>query len=150
MKETLQEFNFGYWMSAVLAVFFLLMGAFLLHGTGEEIPKKPDEFSSFIVSMYTRSIGDWTYYIISAASFSIMFSTFITVLDGYSRTVSYALSLLSPRELKPNHMYRQALVLISLGGLGLIVSFLDDPTGLKGIVNVATIISFLLHLLWPF
>jgi Mn2+/Fe2+ NRAMP family transporter len=144
MKETLQEFNFGYWISAVLAVFFLLMGAFLLHGTGEEIPKKPDEFSSFIVSMYTRSIGEWTYYIISAASFSIMFSTFITVLDGYSRTVSYSLSLLSPRELKPNHMYRQALVLISVGGLGLIVSFLGDPTGLKGIVNIATIISFLI------
>jgi Mn2+/Fe2+ NRAMP family transporter len=144
MKETLREFNFGYWISAVLAVFFLLMGAFLLHGTGEEIPKKPDEFSSFIVSMYTRSIGEWTYYIISAASFSIMFSTFITVLDGYSRTVSYSLSLLSPRELKPNHMYRQALMVISFGGLGLIVSFLGDPTGLKGIVNIATIISFLI------
>jgi Mn2+/Fe2+ NRAMP family transporter len=143
-KETLKEFNFGYWISAVLAVFFLLMGAFLLYGSGEEIPKKPDEFSGFIVRMYTRSIGDWTYYIISAASFSIMFSTFITVLDGYSRTVSYALALLSPRELKPNHMYRQALVLISLGGLGLIVSFLGDPTGLKGIVNIATIISFLI------
>lgn len=143
LKETLREFNFGYWASAVLAIFFLLMGAFLIYGTGEKIPAKPDQFSNFVVSMYTRTIGEWTKYIIAAASFSIMFSTFITVLDGYSRTISHSLSLLSSRELKPNHMYRSTLLLVSLGGLTLILSFLGDPTGLKGIVNTATIISFL-------
>jgi Mn2+/Fe2+ NRAMP family transporter len=144
LKETLREFNFGYWASAVLAVFFLLMGAFLIYDTGEVVPKQPADFSAFIVSLYTRSIGDWIYYVIAAASFSIMFSTFITVLDGYSRTISHCFSLISTRELELNQMYKSTLILISIGGLALILSFLDDPTGLKGIVNTATIISFLI------
>ena len=144
LKETLREFNFGYWTSATLAVFFMIMGAFLIYGTGERVPQKPTAFSDFVVSMYTRTIGDWTKYIIASASFSIMFSTFITVLDGYSRTISYAFSLISTRELKPNHMYRSTLLLISVGGLALILSFLGDPKGLSGIVNTATIISFLI------
>lgn len=144
LKETLREFNFGYWASATLAVFFMIMGAFLIFDTGERIPKSPADFSGFVVSMYTRTIGEWTHYIIASASFSIMFSTFITVLDGYSRTISYAFSLLSVRELAPNHMYRSTLILVSIGGVGLILSFLGDPTGLKSIVTTATIISFLI------
>ncbi len=144
LKETLREFNFGYWASATLAIFFMITGAFLIYGTGQKMPSKPAEVSEFVVSIYTRTAGEWVRYIISSASFSIMFSTFITVLDGYSRSISYSLSLLSTRELRPNQMYRPTLILLSIGGLLLLLSFLNAPNGLKGILNISTILSFLI------
>ncbi len=144
LKETLREFNFGYWISAVLAVFFLTMGALLVYGTGETIPSKPIEFSAFVIGIFTKTFGNWITLILSAAAFSIMFSTFITVLDGYSRSVSNAMSLISIRVLSPNKMYRNTLMLVSIGSLLLIISFLGDPKALRNIVNTATIISFLI------
>jgi Mn2+/Fe2+ NRAMP family transporter len=144
LKETLREFNFGYWASAILAVFFLTMGALMVYGTDEVIPNKPADFSNFVIGIYTKTVGQWTKLILSSAAFSIMFSTFITVLDGYSRAISNALSLISVKVLSPNKMYRNTLLLTSVGSLLLILSFLGDPKGLRNIVNTATIISFLI------
>lgn len=144
LKETLREFNFGYWISAILAVFFLTMGALMVYGTGETVPTKPADFSAFVIGIYTKTVGDWMYLILSSAAFSIMFSTFITVLDGYSRAISNAMSLISIKVLSPNKMYRNTLLLTSIGSLLLILSFLGDPKGLRTIVNTATIISFLI------
>lgn len=143
LKETLREFNFGYWISAVLAVFFLTMGALMVYGTGEIAPNKPADFSAFVIGIFTKTVGNWMNLILSAAAFSIMFSTFITVLDGYSRSISNAMSLISTRILSPNKMYRNTLTLVSIGSLLLIISFLGDPKALRNIVNTATIISFL-------
>jgi len=143
LQETLREFNFGYWVSAILSVFFLTMGALLVYGTGEIIPAKPADFSAFVIAIFTKTIGEWTTLILSAAAFSIMFSTFITVLDGYSRSISNAMSLISTRVLSPNKMYRNTLALVSFGSLLLIISFLGDAKAMRNIVNTATIISFL-------
>lgn len=150
LKETLWEFNLGYWASATLAIMFLTMGALMVYGTGERVPNKPADFSAFVIHIYTKTVGNWSYLIISSAAFSIMLSTFITVLDGYSRAISNAMSLISVRVLSPNKMYRNTLLLVSLGSLGLILTFLDDPKGLKQIVNTATIISFLIAPIFAF
>lgn len=150
LKETLWEFNLGYWASAALAIMFLTMGALMVYGTGERVPNKPADFSAFVIHIYTKTVGNWSYLIISSAAFSIMLSTFITVLDGYSRAISNAMSLISVRVLSPNKMYRNTLLLVSLGSLGLILTFLDDPKGLKQIVNTATIISFLIAPIFAF
>lgn len=97
VKESVSEFNFGYWISAGLAFLFLVMGAFLIFGTDIEIPKGGVPFSEFVIELYTKVIGKWSFIIISAAAFSIMFSTFITVIDGYSRSLSESFSLLSTK-----------------------------------------------------
>jgi Mn2+/Fe2+ NRAMP family transporter len=144
LKETLREFNFGYWISAILAVMFLTMGALMVYGTDATVPGKPTDFSAFVIGIYTKTVGDWTYYILSSAAFSIMFSTFITVLDGYSRAISNAMSLISVKVLSPNKMYRNTLLLTSIGSFLLILSFLGDAQGLRTIVNTATILSFLI------
>ena len=144
LKETLREFNFGYWISAILAVMFLTMGALMVFGTDATVPGKPTDFSAFVIGIYTKTVGEWTYYILSSAAFSIMFSTFITVLDGYSRAISNAMSLISVKVLSPNKMYRNTLLLTSIGSLLLILSFLGDAQGLRTIVNTATIISFII------
>ena len=72
MKETLFDFNFGYIISAFLAVVFLTLGAYLLNGTGIETPKQSDLFASHVIKLYTNVIGNWSYIIIASATFSIM------------------------------------------------------------------------------
>ena len=87
MKETLFDFNFGYLVSALLSLCFISMGAYLLYGTSETIPNDPAGFANGIVNLYTKTMGTWSYILIAAASFSIMFGTCIAVFDGYGRAM---------------------------------------------------------------
>ena len=69
LKETLFDFNFGYIISAVLSICFITMGAFLIYGTGQNMPAGSAAFANSVVQQYTRTIGDWSYFIIAIAVF---------------------------------------------------------------------------------
>lgn len=145
VKESIREFGLGYWISAVLAVLFLVMGAFLVYGTGVEVPASGNAFSNFVVSLYTSSIGKWAGFFISIAAFSIMFSTFITVLDGFTRAMKTSIQLIRPpKKSKHNLLEKFLLLLITSGSLSLILAFEENPEGFKLLVNTATTVSFLL------
>ncbi len=81
LKETLFDFNLGYIVSALLSICFVTLGAYMLYGTGIEMPKESDRFAGQVVGLYTEVIGNWSYIIIAAATFSIMFGTCIVVFD---------------------------------------------------------------------
>ncbi len=102
LKETLFDFNFGYLASAILALFFVTLGAYLMYGTGETLPKSPGLFAASVVDMYTSALGGWSYWIIAPAAFSIMFGTAIAVFDGYSRSVARIVTLLTHSEKSEN------------------------------------------------
>ena len=102
LKETLFDFNFGYLASAILALFFVTLGAYLMYGTGEELPKSPGRFAANVVDMYTSALGGWSKWIIAPAAFSIMFGTAIAVFDGYSRSVARVITLLVHSEKNEN------------------------------------------------
>ena len=102
LKETLFDFNFGYLSSAILALFFVTLGAYLMYGTGDTLPKSPGLFAASIVDMYTSALGGWSYWIIAPAAFSIMFGTAIAVFDGYSRSVARVMALLNSSESPEN------------------------------------------------
>tara|TARA_B110000014_G_scaffold233979_1_gene197609 strand:+ start:4 stop:957 length:954 start_codon:yes stop_codon:yes gene_type:complete len=149
LKETLFDFNFGYITSALLSICFVTMGAYMLYGTGFEMPKASDEFAGSVVGLYTEVIGSWSYIIIAAATFSIMFGTCIAVFDGYGRALKRSSELLFPVMIKNNEsnisksLYPLFIGLLILGTFLLIWSF--EGTGDFGIlVNIATIISFLI------
>jgi Mn2+/Fe2+ NRAMP family transporter len=88
LKDALTEFKIGYIGTALLALGFLALGALVMYGTGEELSSDGTTFAGQLISMYTASIGGWSYWIISIAAFTTMFSTTITVLDAYSRVLS--------------------------------------------------------------
>ena len=88
LKETLREFNLGYWISALLALCFVTLGAFIMFGTGKTFSTKSVDFSREVIDLYTQTFGDWSTIIIAASAFSIMFSTCIAVFDGYSRAMA--------------------------------------------------------------
>ncbi|MGB0933098.1 MAG: NRAMP family divalent metal transporter [Lishizhenia sp.] len=143
VKETVREFNFGYWISATLALFFLIMGAFLVFDTPTEIPNNSVAFSKFTIDLYTQTIGDWSYYIIASAGFSIMLSTFLTVIDGYTRSFQISVELASKTK-KIKQKKTGFLIAVTLGGLGLILICMQLENGFNFLLKSATAISFLI------
>lgn len=142
LKETLGDFNFGYLVSAVLSICFVTLGAFMLYGTNTELPDRSDQFANAVVSLYTEYIGNWSYLLISAAAFSIMFGTCIAVFDGYARSLSKSVALIGKRgPTKNRSIYVWALLLVVIGSW-IVVFFFGKK--MKDLVDVATILSFLI------
>lgn len=144
LKQTLFDFNFGYTASTVLAVCFVVLGAFLLHGSPEPMPKPAAAFAGKVVTMYTDVMGNWSKVLIGAAAFSIMMGTCIAVFDGYARAMSRCGSLLLPRT--PKRSYSLWLVLTAAGAYVVIHLFMfntEDPSGFKKLIDFATTLSFL-------
>ncbi|MCI5054800.1 MAG: divalent metal cation transporter [Flavobacteriales bacterium] len=145
LKETLFDFNFGYIVSAVLSLCFVTMGAYLIFGTGQSMPNKSHEFANGVVELYTTTIGQWSYWIIAAAAFSIMFGTSIAVFDGYARALNKSAELIFPSQnIKKQGFfksYNYALLIVGIGSFMIIYFF---GSSLKSLVDLATTISFLI------
>lgn len=147
LKETLFEFHLGYWIAAGLSLMFLTMGAYLLYGTGTKMPAGSADFASQVITLYTTTIGDWSYLIISASAFSIMFGTSIAIFDGYARSLERTTELifLSEEEateaLNNTKAYNFSLLVLAIGSFILIAVFLKH---FKTLIDLATTISFLI------
>lgn len=139
LKEILFDFNFGYVITAVLSLCFLTLGAYVMYGTGEELSNNSTEFSNQVVQLYTRALGSWAYPVIAIAAFSTMFSTTITVLDGYGRAVGETLRMLFFSKSGIKSLYRPTMFMVALTSFGFI-AFLSG--NLKDLVDLATIFSF--------
>lgn len=96
-KNALLDFNVGFIVTAILAIFFLALGALVLHGSAYEF-KDGIAFSHQLVTMYSTVIGDWSRLLIAFIAFACMFGTSITVIDGYGRAVAEAFSLIEHSE----------------------------------------------------
>lgn len=149
LKETLFDFNFGYITTAFLSICFVSLGAFILFGTGEKLADGAAGFASGIVGLYTNTMGQWAYPIIASCAFSIMFSTCITVIDGYSRSMEKIIEIFrfdTGADVEKRNFwssYRFMIVLTSICGMSLIFLFQDSEFGMKGLVNIATTMSFI-------
>jgi len=146
LKETLFEFRLTYFITGILAVMFVTLGTFIFYGSGEELPNNNSLFANKVVMLYTQTIGDWSYIIIAASAFTVMFGTIIAVLDGYSRSLRRTVELIfTKKEDKTSTKFRKLYVIflfvISIGALAIITQFEDN---LKQLVDFATVLSFLI------
>ena len=147
MKETLFDFNFGYIISAVLSICFVTLGAYIMYGSDNIISNNKAAFANDVVNLYSTTIGDWSYLIIAAAAFSIMFGTCIAVFDGYSRSLNKCIELLFQSKnpvnnSKINQLF--SLTILSLGSFYIISYFNSNPKGFKALIDLATTLSFLI------
>lgn len=140
LKETIFEFNLGYLVTAVLAVCFVTLGAYIMFGTEQVLSNNNAVFAHSVVELYTATIGKWSYFIIAAAAFSVMFSTSIAVFDGYARSMERNYELLFKNEVKGRRIYTLWLLVVGFGALVIIFQF---KSSLKALVDLATTISFL-------
>lgn len=141
MKEALIDFHIGYVGTTVMALFFVGLGAFVMYGSGEVFSNSGLLFSSQLVSLYTKTIGDWSEIIISTIVLITMLSTMITVFDAYPRTLAGSLEVLKNYFAELNRkVYWISGIMMALFSIIIIEFF---TSGLKTLLDFATILSFL-------
>ena len=137
-KNALIDFNVGFIVTAILALFFLALGALVLHGSAYEF-KDGIAFSHQLVSMYTSVIGDWSRLLIAFIAFACMFGTSITVIDGYGRAVAEAFSLIRKNRSASNRSVAIWTIFISIIGFLIIIYF---ASSMRTMLDFAMILSF--------
>ena len=85
LKEALQEFNFGYLITTILAFFFLTIGCMTLFGSGTELSNSSVTFADQVIQLFTTHIGNWAYIFIAVSAFATMYSTCLTNHDAITR-----------------------------------------------------------------
>jgi len=146
LKETLLEFNLGYIVTGILAIFFVTLGSYIFFGTGQELPNNNSLFAHKVVTLFTETIGHWSYLIIAASAFSVMFGTMIAVFDGYSRSIERVTQLLrkktdNTKKIKFTKIYELSIFSLVTGSFIVVYLFENN---LKELVDFATAISFLI------
>ncbi|MBT5200245.1 MAG: divalent metal cation transporter [Thaumarchaeota archaeon] len=146
LQETLFEFRLAYLVTGVLAVMFVILGSYIFYGSGDELPNNNSLFAHEIVTLYTETIGDWSYVIIAASAFTVMFGTIIAVLDGYSRSLQRTVELIFTKNeekirTKFRTFYVFFLLVLSVGSLFVIFQF---ESNFKELIDFATVLSFVI------
>ena len=105
IKDGLFDFNVGFIGTAILAVFFVALGALIQYPTGQEVQAAGAAYIQQFVGMYASVLGDWSRFLITFIAFLCIFGTVITVIDGYSRVNAESLRLLfKKKEISQNEL----------------------------------------------
>ncbi len=95
LQEAETDFNLGYSISVITALFFVILGAYTMYGSGDGmLAGSGVAFAQNLIRLYTDAIGPWAAWIIIPAAFAAMFSTTLTCLDAYPRSISAIQGLL--------------------------------------------------------
>lgn len=140
LKEAKFDFNFGYLTTIVLGLAFCTLGATVMYGNGSEFSTSPATFASQVVDLYTKNLGEWSRLIISLAAFATMFSTTITLIDAYPRSLAEGSALLLKRATGSANWLRLWVLINGFVGLIIIWFFRHH---LKAMVDLVTILAFL-------
>ncbi len=139
-RECELDFYIGFALCVVLAVAFVVLGAALLYGSGEEPASAAGAFANQLVGLYTDSLGEWSRPLIATCAIAVMFSTTITVLDAIPRTMSALVDEVRGRESTSRLGYWGWLLALATGAVVILAVFVGS---LKDMVDLATTLSFL-------
>ncbi|WP_437824456.1 Nramp family divalent metal transporter [Tenacibaculum mesophilum] len=140
-KQAIFDFNVGYIGALFLGVCFVMLGALVMHQSGESFSSKGTIFASQLINLYTKNLGEFSSLFIGIAAFTTMFSTTITTLDASPRAMEKSSFLLFPRTTRTIKLgYWFWLLLLTLGTSVILYCFLSDMVFL---VRIATVLSFL-------
>ncbi len=136
------DFNIGYGATVVTAVLFLLLGAWVMHGTGRSFSPAGAVFARQLIDLYTASLGSWAYPLIALAAFTAMFSTTLTCLDGYPRSLSAGLRLLRGFRGRDVQNSTEHGLWIGLHGLAAALILVLSASSMGALVQLAMVVAF--------
>ena len=112
------------WMPAPIEVsaWNLSLGALVMHGSGEHFSDSGAQFANQLINLYSQVMGGESRYLIGIVAFLCIFSTTVTVIDGYSRTLDMGWQLLTS-EASSDKRLTGIMLAISAFGLLLILFF---------------------------
>jgi len=147
LKESLFDFNLGYIGTGLLAVMFCTLGTSVMFNKGITFESGSAAFAGQVIDLYTSTLGSWSRPIIAISAFTTIFSTVLTVTDGFPR----ALQLVARRFRTPEDPqevlersgnswdYWTWMGIMALGAMLIIGFYLRS---LKALVDLATTLSF--------
>ena len=140
------DFKIAYGATAVLAFAFLTLGAGVMYGSGETFSSAGAVFSTQLIDLYVRTLGDWTRPIMIITALTAMFSTALTVMDGYPRVIDRTIKVIMIKDPAKtanapiSRPYWIALIAIGVAMTALLAVFV---TSLTQMVDFVTIVAFL-------
>ncbi len=145
--ETRFDFNLGFALCVVLALCFLILGSVVMFQEGVAPAKGGVGMAKQILSLFTGSLGSWSYPVVGLCSFAVMFSTTLTVLDAFSRVLTVLVDRFrtaeepgeAARDLSRERGYWIAFGVLVGGSIVLLYGFLKN---LAQMVDLATTLSF--------
>jgi Mn2+/Fe2+ NRAMP family transporter len=143
VAHALLDFRIGYVGTGMLAFAFVVLGAGVMHGSGARFSSQGTQFSVQLVDLYAETLGGWMRPVVYVAMFTTMFSTSLTVVDGFPRAIARTVRVArhglgaAPDDEGPVYWIAGAV----LGALTVVVvaGFLGTLTAM---VDFATTISF--------
>ncbi|TKD66669.1 NRAMP family divalent metal transporter [Flavobacterium sp. ASW18X] len=141
VSEALREFKVGYWITGLLAIFFLVIGWLTLYGTNTELSGSAVVFSDQLVTIFTAHIGQWAYFFIAISAFATMFSTCMTAHDAVARVGLDIVQKLYPSSsvIKLKNNFTWLILLLAIANWLVIYLYKAD---MGKLVTVATFVSF--------
>ncbi len=146
VADALLDFRIGYVGTGIMAFAFLTLGAAVLYGSGESFSPAGAVFSLQLVELYSETLGAWARPFVLVAVLTTMFSTSLTVVDGFPRGIARSLEVLRGRDAggverrETGSGYWIAMLVIGIvtpAVLALLAGSLTD------MVDFATIVTFL-------
>lgn len=138
-RDGLFDFHVGYISTAVLALFFMALGALVQFGSGEAVEMAGAKYIAQLVNMYARSIGEWSRYLVIFIAFMCMLGTTLTAVDGYSRANNEAWRLLQGRAYS-SRAQNAWVIIACISGMLVILFF---KGALAPMLKLAMIVAFL-------
>lgn len=142
LKNGKFDFAVGYWGTMILAVLFVGLGAMMLYGSGIKLESGAGAFAGQLISIYTDSLGDWSYYVIAIAAFTTMFSTTLSCLDAFGRVMQPSIEALKNKSDDENIASSGSLFWLSATAIGAIIILKYFMKDMGELVQFITILSF--------
>ncbi len=144
--NALLDFRIGYVGTGFMAVAFLILGATVMHGSGESFSSAGTAFSLQLVDLYAETLGAWARPFVLVAVLTTMLSTSITVVDGFPRGIARSIEVLAGHRARDvevgetGRIYWWTMVAIGVA-VPTVLALL--ASSLTGMVDFATIVAFL-------
>jgi hypothetical protein len=106
-----------------------------MYGSGLTLQNSSGGFATQLVDVYEQVLGGWAGPVIAIAAFATMFSTTLTVIDGYPRALAVGTHIIAPGLGGVNRLYIGWMAVTCLAALVLITMFASSLTGLIDLVT---------------
>ncbi len=122
-RSAVNDLRFGWVLTMVLAVSFMIMGTAILFQADRAVPASAGAFATELLAIFTAIIGNWSYPVIALAAVAVMWSTVLALMDILPRVTSRLVDCLRGYAEEPRTPYG-AMLAVQVSGVTLIMLML--------------------------
>ncbi len=140
LRDSWFDFRVGYIMTGILAFCFMFMGASLFFESQRVLPASAIGFSKQIINAFSVQLGTWSVGLVGVCAFTVMFSTTLSIADGYPRVMAGLYKQVFNKKSSYKKLYLGSLWFLCLGAMLLLAFFMEN---FKQMIDLATTLTAL-------